>query len=102
MSPVVQRFVGAVGAVVVAAVVNVATGFLTDHRSTRWWVSAAVLLVVGVAVQWWLPAAPAQRRSQSAEDNTVGGSFTQKSTGPAEQEARRNDITGDFDQRQDG
>lgn len=102
MSPVVQRFVGAVGAVAVAAVVNVATGSLTDHRSTAWWASAAVLLVVGAVVQWWLPVAPAQGRSQRAEGNRVGGSFTQMSTGPAEQEAHRNDITGDFGQRQDG
>ncbi|MFJ2575107.1 hypothetical protein ACIOYT_32420 [Streptomyces halstedii] len=102
MSPVVQRFVGAVGAVVVAAVVNVATGFLTDHGSTRWWVSAAVLLVVGVAVQWWLPTAPAQPRIQSIEDNTVGGSVKQRSPGPTEQKARRNDIRGDLEQRQDG
>lgn len=102
MSPVVQRFVGAVGAVAVAAVVNVATGFLTDHRSTAWWASAAVLLVVGAVVQWWLPVVPARGRRQWAEGNRVGGSFTQMSTGPAEQEAHRNDITGDFGQRQDG
>ncbi|MYR75224.1 MULTISPECIES: hypothetical protein [unclassified Streptomyces] len=96
-----QRFVGAVGAVAVAAVVNVATGFLTDHGSTRWWVSAAVLLVVGVAVQWWLPTAPA-RRIQSIEDSKVGGRVTQTSTGPTEQKAHRNEIRGDLDQRQDG
>jgi len=102
MSPVVQRFVGAVGTVVVAAVVNLATGLLTDHRSTAWWVSAGVLLVVGIAVQWWLPVPPAQGRRQSAEDNRVGGSLTQTSAGPAEQEARRNEITGDFEQRQNG
>ncbi|MFE3199136.1 hypothetical protein [Embleya sp. NPDC059237] len=102
MSPVVQRFVGAAGAVVVAVVVNLATGFLTDHRSTAWWVSAAVLLVVGVGVQWCLPVPAARTRRQSAEDNTVGGSFTQTSVGPAEQQAQRNAITGDFEQRQDG
>ncbi|MFE2869295.1 hypothetical protein [Embleya sp. NPDC059259] len=98
----VQRFVGAVGAVVVAAMVNVATGLVTTEP-TRWWVSAVVLLVLGVAVQWWLlPVAPAPVRRQRAEDNRVRGSFTQTSTGPAEQEARGNDIDGDFGQRQDG
>ncbi|WP_405392462.1 MFS transporter [Streptomyces sp. NBC_01102] len=97
-----QRFVGAVGAVVVAAVVNVATGILTDHGSTRWWVSAAALLVVGVAVQWWLREAPEPRRRQSIEDSMVGGTVIQKTTGPAEQEARRNVITGNLDQHQDG
>lgn len=102
MSPVVQRFAGAVGAVVVAAVVNVATGFLTDHRSMAWWASAAALLVVGTVVQWWLPVVPARGKSQRAEDNRVGGAFDQMSTGPTEQEAHRNDITGDFSQRQDG
>ncbi|MEU0940251.1 hypothetical protein [Embleya sp. NPDC005971] len=101
MSPIVQRFVGAVGTVVVAAMVNVATGLLTTEP-TRWWASAAVLLVVGVAVQWWLPVAPAPVRRQSAEDNRIGGSLTQTSTGPADQEARGNDIDGNFGQRQDG
>jgi len=102
MSPVVQRFLGAVGTVVVAAVVNLATGILTDHRSTAWWASAAALLVVGVGVQWCLPLPARGGRRQSAEDNKIGGSLTQTSAGPAEQEARRNEITGDFSQRQDG
>ncbi|MFI1381806.1 hypothetical protein [Embleya sp. NPDC020886] len=99
-----QRLVGAVGAVVVAAVVNVATGFLTDHRAATWWVSSVVLLVVGVLVQWWLPVVsqPSTIRRQTADDNRVGGSFVQRTDGPAEQEARRNDIAGGFSQSQDG
>lgn len=102
MIPGVQRFVGAVGAVVVAAAVNVATGFLTDHRSTAWWVSAAVLLVVGTVVQWWLPVAPEQGRSQRADDNEIDGNLTQAATGPTAQEAHRNNVKGDFRQDQNG
>jgi len=99
----VQRLVGAVGTVVVAAVVNVATGSLTEHGSARWWGSAAVLLVVGVAVQWWLPLAPAPViRRQSAERNIVGGSLTQRAAGPAEQDVAGNDVAGDIGQHQDG
>jgi len=88
--------------VVVAVVVNLATESLSDHGSTRWWAFAAVLLVVGVAVQWWLPVASAPVRRQWAEDNRVRGSFTQRSTGPADQEAHGNDIEGDFGQHQNG
>ncbi|WP_330239980.1 hypothetical protein [Streptomyces sp. NBC_00525] len=97
-----QRFVGAVGTVAVAALVNVATGFLTDHRSTAWWVSAAVLLVVGTAVQWWLPVTSEPDRSQRADDNQVDGNFTQASSGPTAQEAHRNRVKGDFGQHQNG
>ncbi|GHG32220.1 hypothetical protein [Streptomyces zaomyceticus] len=53
MSPGVQRVVGAVGTVAVAALVNIATGWFTDG-AVVWWVSGGVLLVVGIAVQWWL------------------------------------------------
>ncbi|WP_405870812.1 hypothetical protein OHB11_07790 [Streptomyces zaomyceticus] len=53
MSPGIQRVVGAVGTVAVAALVNIATGWFTDG-AVVWWVSGGVLLVVGVAVQWWL------------------------------------------------
>lgn len=102
MVPGMQRFVGAVGTVAVAALVNVATGVLTDHRSTAWWVSAAVLLVVGTAVQWRLPVTPEPDSSQRANDNKVNGNFYQAAPGPTAQEAHRNRVKGDFSQDQNG
>lgn len=103
MGPAVQRVVGAVATVAVSAAVNLATGLLTGQHAAKWVATAVTLLVVGVAVQWWLPiTAPTGRpRRQTAVGNVVGGSFTQKMHGPGEQTAERNKITGGFSQTQD-
>lgn len=97
-----QRVVGAVASVVVAATVNVATAFFTDHGAVVWWISGCVLLVVGVAVQWRLPVTGSTTPDtrQTASDNTVGGSLRQRVSGHAIQEASRNRVTGDLDQEQ--
>lgn len=98
-----QRFAGAVGTVAVAAAVNVATGFLTDQKSLKWWVSGAVLLVAGIAVQWLLPtdrpAVPDRR--QRVTGTTVGGSVHQKMHGAGEQTVAKSEVTGDLSQVQD-
>lgn len=103
MTPGVQRLVGAAGAVAVSAAVNVATGILTDHSTLKWWASGIVLLVAGVAIQWWLPAAglTTAERQQAAVGNKVRGSVIQKIRGAGAQTAQKNDITGDLTQIQD-
>lgn len=104
MSHVMQRVAGAVGTVLVAALVNVATGFFTDHDAVTWWVSGGVLLAVGTVVQWWLPVAgtAATGARQTADGNTVGGSLRQQANGRTVQEASNNQVTGDLDQDQHG
>ncbi|MEV4939299.1 hypothetical protein [Streptomyces zaomyceticus] len=73
MSPGIQRVVGAVGTVAVAALVNIATGWFTDG-AVVWWVSGGVLLVVGVAVQWWLtPSQDEDPASASGEGAVAAG-----------------------------
>ena len=103
MGPRMQRFVGAIGTIAVAAAVNVATGFLADHKALKWWVSGAALLVVGIAIQWWLPvgASNAPVRQQKAVGNQVGGSLIQKMPGAGAQTAEQNKVKGDFTQVQD-
>lgn len=54
MSPVLQRVLGAAGAVAVGAAVNVGTSQFTSDRSVTLWVSGIALLVLGVAIQWWM------------------------------------------------
>jgi len=102
MSPGLQRFVGALGAIAVSAIVNVATGLLTDHKSLKWWTSGAVLLVVGVVIQWRLPTSQPQvpSRRQSIADTTVGGSVNQKMHGAGAQTVAKARITGDLTQDQ--
>jgi hypothetical protein len=97
-----QRVVGAVASVVIAATVNVATGFFTDHAAVAWWVSGCVLLIVAAAVQWWLPVTESATTGtrQTSSDNTVGGSLRQRAGGEAVQEASGNRVTGDLDQEQ--
>ena len=104
MSPGLQRALGAVGAVAVSALVNVATGFFTGHQAVAWWASGIVMLVVGTLIQWWLPltgsAVPDSR--QAVTGNKVGGSVRQRMRGTGEQVAADNEITGDLTQAQDG
>lgn len=92
-----QRLLGAVGTVGVAAAVNAGTWVVTDHRSVAWWVSGAVLLAVGVLVQWWLPAGGggSRRSSQVVEDVRVGGGVRLSSAGASDQVVRRARVRGD-------
>jgi hypothetical protein len=102
MSPGLQRFAGALGAVAISAIVNLATGLLTDHTAVKWWISGAVLLVVGVLIQWWLPMTQPQApsRRQSVADTTVGGSVNQKMHGAGAQTVANARITEDLTQDQ--
>lgn len=104
MSHTLQRVAGAIGSVLVAALVNVATGFFTDHDAVAWWVSGGVLLAVGAAVQWFLPIAgkAPEGARQRATGNTVGGSLSQKAKGRSTQEASDNQVVGDLNQDQHG
>lgn len=93
MSPGVRRGVGAVAAVAVAALVNIATGWFADG-AVVWWVSGGVLLVVGIAVQWWLTSPPQDdgARSVSASGQgavAAGGSARDVSTTFLRRGARR-------------
>lgn len=103
MSSGTRRVAGAVGAVAVSAAVNLATGHFTAHAAIAWWASGITLLIVGVAIQWWLSAPPPEvpDRTQSAVGNKVGGSIVQKMTGPGDQTASDNDITRDLRQTRD-
>lgn len=100
-----QRIVGAVGSVAVAAIVNIATGFITGKQEIAWWAFGIALLVVGVAVQWQLPVPTSlvrERRHQVISDTRVGGSVRQSTDGPAVQETVGSEITGDLSQDQHG
>jgi hypothetical protein len=102
MSPRTQRIAGALGTVAVSAIVNVATGFLTDRTALAWWTSGIVLLVVGVAVQWLLPTAEGgTSRRQTVSGATVRGSVAQTMHGPGTQAVSDSRITGDLTQNQD-
>ncbi|WP_460363383.1 hypothetical protein [Actinocorallia lasiicapitis] len=95
-----QRLAGAVGTVVVAVAVNVATGLLTEHRAVVWWVSGITLILVGVLVQYLLPvtASAGGRSRLRATGNIVGGSLTMTAGGVAELDASDNEVGGSLSQ----
>ncbi|GAA0967531.1 hypothetical protein GCM10009550_71530 [Actinocorallia libanotica] len=105
MGPRLQRLLGAAGTVLIAAMVNLATGFFTDHSNIGWWVSGAVLLLLGGLIQWWLPITtapgPIQHGRQNIQDTIVGGSVGQTMASPGTQEVTGTQVTGDLNQTQE-
>ncbi|MEU9399547.1 hypothetical protein [Streptomyces sp. NPDC048242] len=101
MSPAVKRGVAAAVTFVVAAVVNIVTGVLTQHWAVAWWVAFAVLVVVGAALQVWVAAGERPAAGQRVSDVIVGGSLRQDlGTGTGEQSVDGSRIARDLSQRQ--
>jgi hypothetical protein len=90
--------------VVMAAVVNVATGMLTEYWSVTAWVCTVVALAAGVALALWQTTldAPPAPRSQEVHNSQIGGSGRQLMNGPGEQVVRDSTIGNDVTQRQEG
>ncbi|QXJ25766.1 hypothetical protein AGRA3207_007312 [Actinomadura graeca] len=99
-----QRLLGAAGTVFIAAAVNLATGFFTDHKAVGWWISGAVLLSVGGVIQWWLPVTPTPEPSQHGRQNIqgtrVGGSVGQSMASVGVQDVTDTHVSGDLNQTQ--
>jgi hypothetical protein len=58
MSPLAKRGVAAAFAFVIAAVVNLSTGILTQHWTLAWGVFTIVLVAIGGLLQLWVTVAP--------------------------------------------
>lgn len=93
------RAVAGVTTVAIAALVNIATGLLTQHWSTGWWAFLGAIVVVGGLSQAWLTFQD-PRSSQSVRGTKVGGSVRQKMANPGRQSTRGSEITADLEQEQ--
>lgn len=101
MSPAVKRGVAAAATFAVAAVVNIATGVLTQHWAVAWWVAFAVLVVVGAGLQAWVAVGERPTAGQRVQDVIVGGSLQQDlGTQVGEQSVGGSEIGQDLTQRQ--
>ncbi|MEU4112082.1 hypothetical protein ACGFYT_12900 [Streptomyces sp. NPDC048208] len=96
-----KRGVAAAATFAVAAVVNIATGVLTQHWAVAWWVAFAVLVVVGAGLQAWVAAGERPTAGQRVQDVIVGGSLQQDlGTQVGEQSVGGSEIGQDLTQRQ--
>lgn len=100
-----RKAVAAAGTVVVAAVLNVATGMLTQRWALAWWITAAVVVVIGGALQGWLAVSGADGGHsgpalQRIDDVDVGGSARQTMQSPGDQSVTRARVQGDLSQTQ--
>ncbi|MGC4989818.1 hypothetical protein ACLQ3L_10955 [Nocardia salmonicida] len=86
---------GAVGSVVVAGTVNVATSILTESRSAGWIAFVVALLVTCVAVQLGTS-------EMTIVGTTVGGSVTTQSNTPGIHRVSDSVVGGDITLKQNG
>jgi hypothetical protein len=89
------RVFAAVGTLALAALVNIATGELTQHWAVAWWAATAALVVVGGALQAWLTVSERPRR-QSIQNVVATGSIGQHMSADGEQtitDAHATDVT---------
>jgi hypothetical protein len=106
MGLVTKRASAAVGTVVVATVVNLVTGVLTQRSDLAWWITLAVLVVVGGGLQAWLTvvdtAARQASRNQCIDGAIVEGSIKQVMSGSGNQRVSDSETGGDLSQEQWG
>lgn len=99
-----RRGLAAAATVVIASMVCVTTGALTQHWAVAWWVATGVLVVIGAGLQWWLTVTDSNEvfRSQQVDRTVVEGSLRQWIRRPGTQSVRRTKVTGDLTQKQGG
>ncbi|WP_031158442.1 hypothetical protein [Streptosporangium roseum] len=100
MSPRTTRAWAAAGTVVVAALVNITTGVLTEKWTAAWCAFLAVLVVVGGALHAWLSIGERAAASQRAQDVKVSGQVRQRMGGSGEQTVNGSEIGADLIQEQ--
>ncbi|MGW0563245.1 hypothetical protein ACWDZ4_22200 [Streptomyces sp. NPDC003016] len=83
-----------------AAAVNVVTGILTQQWSAAWWLTLAVLVIVGGGLQAWVTLGERPTARQRVDNTVVGGSVTQRLTEPGEQSVSDSRLGGGLTQRQ--
>ncbi len=93
------RAVAGVVTVAIAALVNIATGLLTQHWSAGWWAFLVAIIVIGGLSQTWVTFQD-PGSSQSVRGTKVGGSVRQKMAKSGRQSTRGSEIGDDLDQEQ--
>ena len=96
------RGLAAAGTVVVASMVCVTTGVLTQHWAIAWWVATGMLVVIGAGLQWWLTVTDSNEvsRRQQVDRTAVKGALRQWMRRPGWQSVCRTKVTGDLTQMQ--
>ena len=100
MSTVGKRAIAGAGTVIVAAAINIATGVVTQHWALAWWITTAVLVLLGGGLQAWLTVGDGPLNRQVIEGTKVRGSITQTMKGPGEQSVTASEAGGDLTQQQ--
>ncbi len=95
-----KRATAAAGTVAVAAVVNVATGMLTQHWALAWWIATIVLVIAGCGLQVWLTFTEKSGSQQSASRIKVTGSVRQKAQTGTSQAVTDAEVGGNLTQDQ--
>ncbi|MEU9347020.1 hypothetical protein AB0D74_38050 [Streptomyces sp. NPDC048278] len=98
----VLRLLAVAGSVVVAALVNVTTGMLTQNWSAAWWLCTAVLVLLGAALAVWQTVSGRTEGRRQHIVDVQSGSLGQSMNGPGEQVVRHARVEGDLSQRQEG
>ena len=100
MSAGARRGWAAAGTFALAAAANVVTGVLTQQWSAAWWITLAVLVIVGGGLQAWVTLAERPAARQRVDNTVVGGSVTQRLAGPGEQSVSDSRLSGRLTQHQ--
>jgi hypothetical protein len=114
-----KRAIAAGGTFVIAGVVNVATGMLTQEWAAAWLAATAVLLLLGGAFQAWVTWSEREdsggegdnggegdggggrgRGTQTTHGTRIGGDAEQSMSGPGDQAVTDSKISGSLIQRQ--
>jgi hypothetical protein len=106
MSLGIKRAIAAAGTIVVAAMLNIATGTLTQQWATGWWVFTGTLVLIGGGLQAWLSIndrptgaeRPAGR--QHVQGVKVSGGLSQKMKSVGDQEVTDSSVGTDLSQEQ--
>jgi hypothetical protein len=108
-----KRAIAAGGTFVIAGVVNVATGMLTQEWAVAWLAATAVLLLLGGALQAWVTWSEREdsggqgdgggargRGTQTTHGTRIGGDAEQSMSEPGDQAVTDSKISGSLIQRQ--
>ncbi|MFG2249592.1 hypothetical protein [Spirillospora sp. NPDC048823] len=109
MSSNTKRAAAAGGTFVIAGVVNIATGMLTQEWTVVWAATVVILVLVGGALQGWVTWSErddaedgrrAARGTQTVHGTKVGGDTRQSMSRPGDQTVTDSEISGSLSQSQ--
>lgn len=96
-----KRGAAAAGTFAFAALVNIATGMLTQRWTLAWVLATVIFVFVGAALQWWLSSGAEGRGStQHVTGTKIGGTVTQRARAESKQSVENSEIGQNLSQEQ--